>query len=477
MFNYLKGLVRGKNKIQEDLSRKPEIIGEGAYGCVYKPALTCKNKEFDSENREYNKISKLMRHAELADEMAEYNILDRIDRNNSFNLGKPKVCIPENTAYNLEAMKGCKITKNERNFDKLKLMLIDYGGNDLALYGEKVKHYTVNSENIIKMEKFWIEIHRAFYGIKIYNERGYVHRDIKPHNIVYNEEKNRINFIDFGLMGKISDMKQKAIESRFDFDTQYWIWPFEMEYINRNQYNYFAKKSLVEKEKIFKKIQDNINAKRNDKKTEIIGLFASFIFNKNNRTNVESTKKIMNGYQITLTKYLTLDSNDSAYKRMLDKTCKTIDTYGLGITLLYMLTNSQHLLPARLVDDFTILFFKMIDSDMYRRYEINEAIAQYEYLLERHGLLKKYQLQIENHMKKRRQIVDPVVNKRRIEIAINITGLGRRYSIKKQKTLIKKQEDELEKELNPVKRGGKRRKTVKLREPTQGTYGSPNPSL
>jgi hypothetical protein len=162
---------------------------------------------------------------------------------------------------------------------------------------------------------------------------------------------------------------------------------------------------------------------------------------------------------------------------MLDKTCKTIDTYGLGITLLYMLNNSQHLLPNGLVDDLTVLFFKMIDSDIYRRYEIDEAIAQYEDLLERHGILRKYQLQIENHMKKRRVNMDPINNKRRIEIVINVSGLGRRYSVKKQKTLIKKQEEELEKSLNPVKRGGKRRKTVKsgnlLREP----YGSPNPSL
>ena len=118
MFNYLKGLVKGKNKTQENLPQKnPVIIGEGAYGCVYKPALTCKNNAFGSNNPMSNKVSKLMRPAESADEMVEYNIIDRIDQKQQFYLGKPDVCIPENTAANIAAMKSCKITKNQRDIN------------------------------------------------------------------------------------------------------------------------------------------------------------------------------------------------------------------------------------------------------------------------------------------------------------------------------------------------------------------------
>mgnify|MGYP000368252659 CR=1 FL=1 len=37
-----------------------------------------------------------------------------------------------------------------------------------------------------------------------------IHHDLKPLNIVYNEEQNRLNFIDFGFMTKISSIKEQA---------------------------------------------------------------------------------------------------------------------------------------------------------------------------------------------------------------------------------------------------------------------------
>jgi hypothetical protein len=106
MFNYLKGLVKGKNKTQENLPQKnPVIIGEGAYGCVYKPALTCKNNAFGSNNPMSNKVSKLMRPAESADEMVEYNIIDRIEITGS---------TQSTVRYELEATTiGCKNTLNQ----------------------------------------------------------------------------------------------------------------------------------------------------------------------------------------------------------------------------------------------------------------------------------------------------------------------------------------------------------------------------
>ena len=51
-----------------------KVIGEGSYGCVHRPSLTCKDKKIDYKN----KISKLMTQKHLNTEIAEY---DRIANN------------------------------------------------------------------------------------------------------------------------------------------------------------------------------------------------------------------------------------------------------------------------------------------------------------------------------------------------------------------------------------------------------------
>ena len=50
------------------------VLGEGAYGCVHKPSLKCKDKP----NKNYdNKVSKVLRDTESIGELSEYKNIDK----------------------------------------------------------------------------------------------------------------------------------------------------------------------------------------------------------------------------------------------------------------------------------------------------------------------------------------------------------------------------------------------------------------
>ena len=69
------------------------VIGEGAAGCVHKPSLECKNKKIDYKN----KVSKLMDIDNANDELDEYKLISKLDKNKDFYLGKPLSCLPAKT--------------------------------------------------------------------------------------------------------------------------------------------------------------------------------------------------------------------------------------------------------------------------------------------------------------------------------------------------------------------------------------------
>jgi serine/threonine protein kinase len=97
---------------------------------------------------------------------------------------------------------------------------------------------------------FWVEAHRLFRGLLVFQKYGIVHHDIKPQNLVYNTIDNRINFIDFGHMRNIKNELEKCDRSdNWIYDYPFWNYPFEIQFLNRGEYNYFVNKSEKEKER------------------------------------------------------------------------------------------------------------------------------------------------------------------------------------------------------------------------------------
>ena len=64
----------------------PEIIGEGGFGCVFKPSLKCADKKISYKN----KISKWMLSKNAVEELQEYAVIAKADSNTDFYTGTEK---------------------------------------------------------------------------------------------------------------------------------------------------------------------------------------------------------------------------------------------------------------------------------------------------------------------------------------------------------------------------------------------------
>jgi serine/threonine protein kinase len=174
----------------------PKVIGEGSYGCVHKPSLTCKNKPKLSYK---NKVSKVLTKKAAKYELNEYKNVQKVDKKNDYYVGKPLACEIENTPVNIDSIQKCTIGNDVINaLTRHKLIIMGDGGINIEDYVKKIKKWTPSNVPRKDTELFLLESLRLFTGLIKFKENGLVHHDLKPQNIVYNEETNRLNFIDFG---------------------------------------------------------------------------------------------------------------------------------------------------------------------------------------------------------------------------------------------------------------------------------------
>ena len=355
-----------------------EIIGEGTYGCVHKPSLKCTRKKQKYDN----KVSKLMLHKDANEELEENILISKIDKNKDFSLGKPEKCKPAKTKKNLASINNCE------DFDKndvkdYSLLIMTDGGTNLKQFAKKMHELQKSSENQKKMEMFWIEALRLFYGLLKFNESDIIHYDIKPQNIVYNSETNRLNFIDFGFMTTKDNVESKIKKSDYRLAIWYWYYPFENMLLNYNEFVDFVNKSLENKKKLIDSLKER--AIKTDE-TEHFSEFYDYVGDDIKSSNDSKFIELL----------LKIKMND--YKKLIEKSLDSVDSYGLGISLYYTLRKTLHLIPDELSDTLKELFENMVTASMYERYEPEELIEKYESILEDSGLLKKYNFKIREHM-------------------------------------------------------------------------------
>ena len=112
------------------------------------------------------------------------------------------------------------------------------GGMNLVDYAKTTK---VVDKDFLK------ELHRMFMGLMKFKEHSVIHHDLKGQNMVYNKEKKRCNFIDFGLM---ANKKTRIKESRKDkngWAMHHWSFPFELKFLNVSTFDReLSKKTSVQ---------------------------------------------------------------------------------------------------------------------------------------------------------------------------------------------------------------------------------------
>ena len=370
------------------------VIGEGAYGCIHKPSLKCKDKYIADYK---NKVSKLLQKRFADKELSEYSLVESIDKEHSFYLGNPTECSPEKSKQTEDSIKKCKHSEELlKEFDDLALLIMDDGGVNIKDYSDNVTKWKSTKENKQKVEVLWLEFYRIVKAIDIFLKKGVLHLDIKPQNIVLNEETMRLNLIDFGLTATVEEKMKQSYDSKNQTAIYHWSYPFEFHFLNRNVYEDFASKTETEKTEYFETILQNIKEKKKDPDTAAFTHFFSFISNKDD-VNIDFIRNSLNGFYATITQQI----HKQSYKAFIQKSIQSVDLYGLGITILYMTTRMKHLMDKKLFKQMNDLAYKMIESQLSKRYTIEQVVSEYESILTDSGLLVKYNMNIDKNTVKK----------------------------------------------------------------------------
>ena len=363
------------------------VIGEGTFGCAHKPSMICRDKT----HRNTNEISKLMTSVNAIKEMKEFALIDSADKEKEFYLGKPRKCEVARILSNIRSIRNCPSGRFEpEKIDDYSLLVMKYGGQDLAQFGDEVRFWTKTKENVDAIELFWLECIRLFYGLKVLHDNDVLHHDLKQQNIVYDRATNRVNFIDFGFMKKkttyISDAKRSA---SWLGNKHHWSFPLEAVYWNKKDYM-MAASIRGKSKKAYREFAQSVA-------NNCVYFFTStFRFGETKAQKDEAIKRVT---VEAFANVLAFEPNNESYDRFIEKSIDSVDTYGLGIALMFVLQRSKHLLSR----DFLMKLANLLAPDMFNRNVFlrstpEQLLAKYEDVLTGSGLLEKHNKHIENHL-------------------------------------------------------------------------------
>jgi len=364
----------------------PKVIGEGTFGCVHKPPLKCNN----NTRRKKDSISKLMTEHNATKELGEFNHIDAADADQHFYLGKPDKCSLDITLDNMRGINNCPSKKfNPEKIREYALLVMKYGGQDLDAFGEEVQTWTKTKEHVDAIELFWLEAVRLFYGLKVLHDNNVVHHDIKQQNIVYDQATNRANFIDFGFMDKKSTrIYASKISANWLGNKHHWSFPLEAVYWNKDIYM-AAASSRGRTKRAYREFAKSV--------ADGCGYFFTSVIHFNaNKSKIDKVAAVAT--KNAFRNVLEFEPTHDSYNRFIDKSIDSVDTYGLGIALMFVLHRSKHLLSDEFYKNVMNIGVNMLEGRVFLRSTPEQLLAQYEDLLTNSGLLEKHKKHIENHL-------------------------------------------------------------------------------
>jgi hypothetical protein len=176
--------------------RGGKVVGEGAYGCVYRPPIPCKG----STQRPKNTVSKLMNEDDAVKEIQEISHIERLTKNipNSnlyFTINDIKICKPNWKVFKDDDLVGrCNILNNSIDYRNLSILQLPDAGT-YSVDNYLLKHKFNDAVGFSKFTKNMLNL--LINGIIPLNELGGYHNDIKGDNIMVRDNIPRL--IDWGL--------------------------------------------------------------------------------------------------------------------------------------------------------------------------------------------------------------------------------------------------------------------------------------
>lgn len=214
---------------------KPEILGQGSYGCVIKPSLKCDSK--DKSIVYDNKVSKIMIHKEAIKEQSEMEFFKDLKDMHKYAVGYPEICKPEKKPIFRNLANKCYAQGVRENMrysrgENISMLLLDDAGVDY----KNVKNKLFETLNLEDKKIFFCSILNLINGLKYFKENELIHHDIKLDNLVYNVKTGESKYIDFGLVERKKDFIKQAKKSK-NYMAQSWFnFPPELSCVNKKEF-------------------------------------------------------------------------------------------------------------------------------------------------------------------------------------------------------------------------------------------------
>lgn len=361
-------------------AKSPRFLDQGAYGCIHRPPLRCRPP---SKMNYKGKVSKLISTKDAKKELDEYVLMDQADPHRKFYLGKPETCPLSREPVNVAPIEKCDIGKDVVSApQKYRLILMKDGGTNWQRFAAEMNSMAPSPTHRTSMEHFWIETHRMMLGIRTFLEHDIVHHDVKAPNIVYDTNKKRMNYIDFGLMETKSKAISECKRDEYEWNRNWWYFPFESILLNDSSY------------------RDGVRG------MDVVSKAREFI-QKHRFTDdwlddfIQQTYLGGDDMEILLQDFVDFlkESNNSSsetYHRFLSQYFDTLDIYGLGIACLHVLENTKKFMSNEFVISAKALFMKMICFHPMKRITIDKLLDEYENLLESTGISSKHRFTIDS---------------------------------------------------------------------------------
>lgn len=351
-----------------------KLIGEGSFGCVFHPAINCKNKKNVKDKVSKDKVSKVFfgdkSLKEAKQEIKHSDNIKKIKGYQDWSHIWDYSCKPPVYEDIVKVDKGIKecLYENDvsvQDFDKYSRMLKgDYGGNTLtSVITSLFTKQTFNSkkkftDSFLKIMKLFKPL---FIGLNEMYKHKISHNDIKGDNILVN--KNTSKYIDFGLSAKYSDssfFKHRSI-SEFLSDRIYIIYPYEFIFM-------FSTNNILQEE------LDDLKYDIYRSSHNYYKLIHEKIFKRN------STKKY-------LIESINIHLNKDIKNKSKINIISLLDTYSLGILLPYTLcklsnkynkiTKLIKYIESEPISSFILLFKGMSSQSCENRIKPYQALKRY----------------------------------------------------------------------------------------------------
>jgi len=356
------------------------ILGEGGYGCVFQPPLSCKNKKLTQTNKNY--ISKLSKKDEA---ITEWNMTKKIQvllpDSTDYILTWNSKCVPDQKQTD-KGLKKCQLNQafKKKSSDFLILQSRN-GGNTLENKFKQIMEdwFKSKKSDISKMRIQYIkvinELEPLFKGLYDFSEYNIIHNDIKDANILILEKnvsslKKGIRYIDFGLSAvlpyDLSLIKKRS--KAISYDSR-WYYPYPPEYL----YCCANKKD----------IQVELNYKEY-KEREFYNTIRSI------HVDIVGTAKSNEEFDLTIENIMGECMKKKTKKEYENLFLKT-DTYSLGMSLVFLFSYYSDLndveftkffkMNHNFMNNFKKLLKKMLDLNYKKRISGKEAYSEYLILI------------------------------------------------------------------------------------------------